>query len=129
MSSVSSTPRTATAPGWTTSATPCPYRARCASSAAAPPDMEARLQRRVQRYGWDKAAASYEEFWSEQLRPAQDLMLALAGLRPGERVLDVACGTGLVTFRAADAVGPHGFVAASDISEAMVSSVAAAAAA
>jgi ubiquinone/menaquinone biosynthesis C-methylase UbiE len=91
--------------------------------------MEARLQRRVQRYGWDKAAASYEAFWSEQLRPAQDLMLALAGLRPGERVLDVACGTGLVTFRAADAVGPNGFVAASDISDAMVSSIAAAAAA
>lgn len=91
--------------------------------------MEARLQRRVQRYGWDKAAAHYEGFWSDQLRPAQDLMLRLAALRQGERVLDIACGTGLVTFRAADAVGPAGFVAASDISEAMVSAVAAAAAA
>lgn len=56
-------------------------------------------------------------------------MLALAALRPGEGVLDVACGTGLVTFRAADAVGAGGFVAASDISEEMVASVAAAAAA
>jgi ubiquinone/menaquinone biosynthesis C-methylase UbiE len=91
--------------------------------------MEAKLQRRVQRYGWNKAAASYESFWSEQLKPAQDLMLTLANLQPGERVLDVACGTGLVTFRAADAVGPGGFVAASDISEDMVGSVAAAAAA
>ncbi|MEP6783423.1 MAG: methyltransferase domain-containing protein, partial [Acidobacteriota bacterium] len=89
--------------------------------------MEARLQRRVQRYGWNKAAGQYESFWSEQLRPAQDLMLALADLQPGERVLDVACGTGLVTFRAADAIGPSGFVAASDISEDMVASVAAAA--
>ena len=91
--------------------------------------MEARLQRRVQRYGWNRAAAHYESFWSEQLRPAQDLMLALAALQPGERVLDIACGTGLVTFRAADAVGSRGFVAASDISEEMVASVAAAAAA
>ena len=90
--------------------------------------MEARLQRRVQRYGWNKAAAYYDSFWSEQLRPAQDLMLSLAALQPGERVLDIACGTGLVTFRAADAVGPAGFVAASDISEDMVAAVAAAAA-
>ena len=90
--------------------------------------MEPRLQRRVQRYGWNKAAAHYESFWSEQLRPAQDLMLALADLKPGERVFDVACGTGLVTFRAAEAVGPSGVVAASDISEDMVASVAAAAA-
>lgn len=91
--------------------------------------MEAKLQRRVQRYGWNKAAAHYEGFWSAQLRPAQDLMLAMAALAPGERVLDVACGTGLVTLRAADAVGPAGFVAASDISEDMVTAVAAAAAA
>jgi ubiquinone/menaquinone biosynthesis C-methylase UbiE len=90
--------------------------------------MEAKLQRRVQRYGWNKAASSYEAFWSDQLRPAQDLMMTLASLQPGERVLDIACGTGLVTFRAADAVGPGGFVAASDISEDMVASVAAAAA-
>ena len=91
--------------------------------------MEARLQRRVQRYGWNKAAAHYESFWSEQLQPAQDLMLTLAALRPGERVLDIACGTGLVTLRAADAVGAAGFVAASDISEDMVATVAATAAA
>ena len=91
--------------------------------------MEARLQLRVQRYGWDKAAPHYEDFWSAQLRPAQDLMLELAALQPGERVLDIACGTGLVTFRAADAVGTAGFIAASDISESMVAAVAAAAAA
>lgn len=91
--------------------------------------MEAKLQRRVQRYGWNKAAAHYEGFWSAQLRPAQDLMLDLAALTAGERVLDVACGTGLVTLRAAGAVGPGGFVAASDISEDMVSAVSTAAAA
>jgi SAM-dependent methyltransferase len=91
--------------------------------------MEPKLQRRVQRYGWNKAAAHYEGFWSSQLRPAQDLMLELAALKPGERVLDIACGTGLVTFRAADAVGPDGFVAASDISEDMVKAVTDAAAA
>jgi ubiquinone/menaquinone biosynthesis C-methylase UbiE len=82
--------------------------------------MEAKLQRRIQRYGWDKAAAYYEDAWREQLRPAQDRMLELAAPKPGERVLDVACGTGLVTFRAAKAVEPGGSVYGTDISESMV---------
>lgn len=82
--------------------------------------MEPRLQRRVQRYGWDKASAHYERFWSEQLRPAQELLLQLARLRPGERVLDVACGTGLVTFEAARLVGPSGAVTGTDLSDRMV---------
>lgn len=81
---------------------------------------DARFQRRIQRYGWDKAAAHYERFWADQLKPAQDLMLALAALRPGERVLDVAAGTGLVTFRAAAQVGSGGAVLGTDLSEAMV---------
>jgi ubiquinone/menaquinone biosynthesis C-methylase UbiE len=82
--------------------------------------MEARLQRRVQRYGWDKAAPCYEQSWHRQLAPAQTRLLALASLRPGERVLDVACGTGLVTFAAAAAVGPEGTVVGADISDAMI---------
>jgi ubiquinone/menaquinone biosynthesis C-methylase UbiE len=90
--------------------------------------MDARLQRRVQRYGWDKAATAYERYWADQLAPAQQRLLTLAELRPGEHVLDVACGTGLVTFPAAEAVGPTGSVVATDLSEAMVAQVASAAA-
>lgn len=82
--------------------------------------MDARLQRRVQRYGWDKAADCYERLWCAQLAPAQNRMLEFAELRPGERVLDVACGTGLVTFEAAEAVGPTGEIVGTDISNAMV---------
>ena len=82
--------------------------------------MDARLQLRVQRYGWDKAADHYERYWSQQLEPAQRRLLELATLGPGERVLDVACGTGLVTFPAATAVGANGCVLATDISDAMV---------
>ena len=91
--------------------------------------MEARLQLRVQRYGWDKAAPYYESYWSAQLRPAQDRLMQMAALQPGERVLDVACGTGLVTFRAAAAVGPEGSVVATDISKEMVLHIQATAAA
>ncbi len=82
--------------------------------------MEAKLQRRIQRYGWDKAAELYEGYWRAQLEPAQTRMLELAALRPGERVLDVACGSGLVTFRAAEAVGGQGHVVGTDISGDMV---------
>jgi len=82
--------------------------------------MEARLQRRVQRYGWDRVAAHYEAHWMHQLRPCHERMLALAALRPGESVIELACGTGLVTFAAAAAVGPIGRVRATDISGEMI---------
>jgi ubiquinone/menaquinone biosynthesis C-methylase UbiE len=82
--------------------------------------MDSRLQRRVQRYGWDKAAGDYEAGWRAQLEPAQSLMLQTAALQPGERVLDVACGTGLVSFRVLEAVGGTGTVVGTDISAEMV---------
>lgn len=82
--------------------------------------MEPRLQRRVQRYGWDKAAEYYEKSWKDQLKPAQDKLLEMLDLQPGETVLETACGTGLVTFRAAREVEPGGEVLATDISDAMI---------
>jgi len=82
--------------------------------------MEARLQRRVQRYGWDLAAAAYAPLWRAQLAPAHERMLALARLQRGERVLDVACGSGLVSLDAAVAVGAGGAVVAVDLAQRMV---------
>jgi ubiquinone/menaquinone biosynthesis C-methylase UbiE len=82
--------------------------------------MEPRLQRRVQRYGWDRAAMAYEQCWRDQLEPAHDLMLDMVALQPGERVLDVACGTGLLSLRMAAAVGAGGAVVGTDISGQMV---------
>jgi ubiquinone/menaquinone biosynthesis C-methylase UbiE len=81
---------------------------------------DGRLQRRIQRYGWDRAADTYEQSWAAQLRPAQQRLLALAALQAGERVLDVACGTGLLTWPAAERVGPTGYVLATDLSDRMV---------
>lgn len=82
--------------------------------------MDARLQRRVQRYGWDLAAGDYEALWQAQLADARAGLLAMAVPAAGERVLDVACGTGLVAFEAARAVGPDGRVFGIDLSGQMV---------
>jgi SAM-dependent methyltransferase len=82
--------------------------------------VNAAVQLRVQRYGWDLAEPLYERYWGRQLAPAQRRLLEHAAVQPGERVLDVACGTGSVTLPAAWAVGPEGHVLATDISEAMV---------
>jgi ubiquinone/menaquinone biosynthesis C-methylase UbiE len=82
--------------------------------------MDAKLQRRIQRYGWDKAAAFYERSWQSQLAPAQRQLLEIARLVSGDRVLDVACGTGLVTCAAAAAVGAEGVVVGVDVSREMV---------
>jgi ubiquinone/menaquinone biosynthesis C-methylase UbiE len=82
--------------------------------------VEPRLQRRVQRYGWDLAAADYEPLWQEQLAPAHAELLARAAFAPGDRVLDVAFGTGLISLAAARAVGPSGRVLGVDISGEMV---------
>lgn len=82
--------------------------------------MDAKLQRRVQRYGWDLASTDYDPLWQEQLAPARNWMLALAALAPGEQVLDLACGTGLVTLAAAASVGSSGSVLGTDLSGQMV---------
>lgn len=82
--------------------------------------MEPELQRRVQRYGWDKAASVYEPSWKEQLKPAQDMLLEMAALKPGENILETACGTGLVTFRIAESISPVGTVTATDLSGEMI---------
>lgn len=82
--------------------------------------MDGKLQRRVQRYGWDRASTDYERSWAEQLRPAQECLLGMADLQLGEKVVDIACGTGLVTFPVAEAVGEEGEIVGTDLSGAMV---------
>lgn len=82
--------------------------------------MKPELQRRVQRYGWDYSSPHYETGWQRQLWPAQEQLLSLSELKPGENVLDISCGTGLVTFPIADAVQSNGKVMGIDLSEGMI---------
>lgn len=62
---------------------------------------------------YDLVGGGYHEHFGERL-------VAIAGVRPGHRVLDVACGHGAVLVPAARAVGPDGTVLGGDLSPAMV---------
>jgi arsenite methyltransferase len=56
----------------------------------------------------------------EHLIPIRDRVLANAALEPGQTLLDVGAGDGLIAFGALERVGPHGMVIASDMSRDLV---------
>lgn len=65
--------------------------------------------------------ANYERFFVPAIgAPLASDLIRLAALRPGERVLDVACGTGVVARLASPRVGGTGLVAGSDINPGML---------
>jgi SAM-dependent methyltransferase len=68
---------------------------------------------------WDAAAQAWHD-WAPTLQqwlgPATKLMLDMAGVKRGSRVLDIAAGAGDQTLLAAGRVGPDGFVLATDLS-------------
>jgi ubiquinone/menaquinone biosynthesis C-methylase UbiE len=72
------------------------------------------------QYGGN-AAENYERYFVPTIgMPFATTLLDAAGLHRGERVLDVACGTGVVTRLAAERVAPNGAVAGLDINPAML---------
>ncbi len=85
--------------------------------------MVAGRSRSENRKTWELAApgwAKWEHAFSAGLSGATDVLLDMAGIEPGMRVLDVACGAGDQTIRAARRVGPNGSVVATDISATML---------
>jgi SAM-dependent methyltransferase len=59
-------------------------------------------------------------FVERRVQKVNDLLLARSGVAPGERVLEVGCGTGAATAPFAEAVGERGRVVGVDISEPML---------
>ncbi|MCL6282169.1 methyltransferase domain-containing protein [Ruegeria sp. 2012CJ41-6] len=59
---------------------------------------------------------TYEDHLDAAMATALDLVLDRAALQPGERVLDIGCGTGASLLAAAGKVGPAGAVLGLDIS-------------
>jgi SAM-dependent methyltransferase len=67
------------------------------------------------------AAEVYEEFFVPALfRQWAPRVADAAGIEPGQRVLDVACGTGVLARTVADRVGAEGAVVGLDVNEGML---------
>jgi ubiquinone/menaquinone biosynthesis C-methylase UbiE len=67
------------------------------------------------------AAENYERYFVPTIGTAwADVLLDVADLNAGERVLDAACGTGVITRRAAAAVGESGRVVGLDLNPGML---------
>ncbi len=78
---------------------------------------------REQRQFWDDAAPGWKQMWSMLERagqPVSDRLVELARVGPGDRVLDIATGSGEPGLTAARKVGPGGLVVATDQSPAML---------
>src|SRR3712207_7644969 len=74
--------------------------------------------------GWqleESSSEAYERYLVPLLfAPGAEYLVQLAAPGPGERVLDVACGTGIVARRVAARVGSGGKVVGLDINEGML---------
>src|SRR3954454_1345246 len=80
--------------------------------------------RDAQRNQWNQAATGWKKWVDEMTattQPVSDRLVELAGVAPGSRVLDVACGYGEPALTAARKAGPDGHVTATDIAPQMVS--------
>jgi SAM-dependent methyltransferase len=76
-----------------------------------------------QRRDWGTAAKGWHDWQDliyETTAPVSERLVEMAGIKPGDRVLDVAAGAGEPALTAARVAGPHGQVIATDISPEML---------
>ena len=87
-------------------------------------DQQAKARQAPEGAGWQlegSSAEAYERYavpaWARALA---EQLVELASPERGERVLDVACGTGIVARLAAERVGERGSVCGLDLNEGML---------
>src|SRR6476661_6077670 len=76
-----------------------------------------------QRKSWDSVASGWQKWWQTFENGAHhvsDRLIELAGIRPGNRVLDIATGIGEPAISAAKAGGKGGHGGATDMSTEML---------
>jgi ubiquinone/menaquinone biosynthesis C-methylase UbiE len=72
------------------------------------------------RYG-SNVPENYERFFVSAIgKPLAEDLIRLAEIRPGEGVLDVACGTGIVARLAYEKIAPNGSVSGLDVNPGML---------
>lgn len=72
------------------------------------------------RSSWTAAAPDYDRMSMVHFPPVARAFLRFAGVEEGAAVLDAACGAGLATMAAAEAVGENGKVTGVDLAPGMV---------
>lgn len=78
----------------------------------------------AQKEFWNGAASqgwvAGQESLDRSLSAVTDVLIEKAAIQPGERVLDIGCGTGQTSLIAAEKTGPDGAVLGADISAPML---------
>jgi ubiquinone/menaquinone biosynthesis C-methylase UbiE len=84
-------------------------------------DQQAGSSNAAQIEFWNSAAS---QAWADQheqmdraVAEVTKALLDLAAPQPGERVLDIGCGSGTTVLELAARVGPHGYVLGADIAD------------
>src|SRR5687767_10852959 len=89
-----------------------------ASMASSLPSFDSAQYKATTAAQWQSAAEAWNRWGptiDRWLSPATDVLLDLARVGPGSRVLDVASGYGEPALTSAERVGPSGSVLATDI--------------
>ncbi|OPY79214.1 MAG: putative methyltransferase YcgJ [Syntrophorhabdus sp. PtaU1.Bin153] len=76
--------------------------------------------KKIEREVYSLTAASYEKFGSTSFEAYAQPLLEGAQLKPGQHVLDVACGTGIPSLMVSPLVEPGGTVTGIDLAPGMI---------
>lgn len=84
------------------------------------PSYDPEAYRAAEHAGYEQVAADYDRWLAAATAQFAEPLLDLAALQPGERVLDAACGPGVLTLRALPRLRPGGTCLGVDFSGRMI---------